>query len=108
MSEKISICCVGDLILDEPGPAEPYFEGCKDVLRAQDVMIGHVETPHTTRERTEPSCVEIQAPPSPPQNLECLPEMGFNVVTTAGNHAYDCGPNGVLDTIAKLDSIGLA
>ena len=48
MSENISICCVGDLILDEPGPVEPYFEGCKDVLCAQDVLIGHVETPHTT------------------------------------------------------------
>jgi poly-gamma-glutamate synthesis protein (capsule biosynthesis protein) len=108
MSEKISICCVGDLILDEPGPAEPYFAGCKDVLSAQDVMIGHVETPHTTKDRTEPSCIDIQAPPSPPQHLECLPKVGFNVVTTAGNHSYDCGPNGILDTIAKLDEIGLA
>ena len=108
MSENISICCVGELILDEPGPAEPYFEGSRDVLSAQDVMIGHVETPHTTKERSEPSCVTIQAPPSPPQHLECLPKVGFNVVTTAGNHAYDCGPNGVIDTLAKLDEIGLA
>ena len=108
MSETISICCVGDLILDEPGPIEPYFAGCKDVLRAQDVLIGHVETPHTTKARSEPSCIDIQAPPSPPEHLECLPAMGFNVATTAGNHAYDCGPNGILDTIAKLDEIGLA
>ena len=108
MSEKISICCVGDLILDEPGPAEPYFAGCRDVLSSQDVMIGHVETPHTTKDRTEPSCIDIQAPPSPPQHLECLPKVGFNVVTTAGNHSYDCGPNGIIDTISKLDEIGLA
>ena len=108
MSEKISICCVGDLVLDEPGPAEPCFAGCRDVLCAQDVMIGHIETPHTTKDRTEPSCIEIQAPPSPPQNLECLPGVGFNVATTAGNHSYDCGPNGIIDTIAKLDEIGLA
>ncbi len=108
MSENISICCVGDLILDEPGPVEPYFDGCKDVLCAQDVLIGHVETPHTTKERSEPSCIDIQAPPSPPEHLECLPAMGFHVATTAGNHAFDCGPNGVIDTIAKLDEIGLA
>ncbi len=107
MSEKISICCVGDLILDEPGPVETYFEGCRSVLRAQDVLIGHLETPHTTKERSEPSCIDIQAPPSPPQHLECLPSVGFDLVTTAGNHAYDCGPNGVIDTIAKLDEIGL-
>jgi len=108
MSEKLSICCVGDLILDEPGPVAPYFEGCKDVLRAQDVLIGHVETPHTTKDRSEPSCIDIQAPPSPPEHLECLPSVGFNIATTAGNHAFDCGPNGVIDTIAKLDEIGLA
>jgi len=108
MSEKISICCVGDLILDRPGPVEPYFDGCRDVLRAQDVLIGHVETPHTTAERTEPSCIDVQAPPSPPEHLDCLPAMGFHVATTAGNHAYDCGPNGVIDTIAHLDRIGLA
>ena len=34
-TRKISICCVGDLILDQPGPVEPYFEGLSDVLRAQ-------------------------------------------------------------------------
>ena len=108
MPEKISICCVGDLLLDEPGPAEKYFEGSRHVLSVQDILIGQVETPHTTKERTEPSSIEIQAPPSPPQHLECLPDVGFNVITTAGNHAYDCGPNGVIDTIAKLDEIGLA
>lgn len=107
MSENISICCVGDLILDQPGPVEQYFEGCRDALRAQDLVIGHLETPHTTHERSEPSCIDIQAPPSPPEHLDCLPGMGFDAVTTAGNHAFDCGPNGVLDTIARLDEIGL-
>ena len=107
MSDKISICCVGDLILDEPGPVEQYFEDCKDVLKAQDVMIGHLETPHTSKDRTEPSCIEIQAPPSPAEHLDCLPGVGFDLVTTAGNHSYDCGPNGINDTIARLDAIGM-
>ena len=79
MSERISICCVGDLILDQPGPFEPYFEGCRDTLCAQDVVIGHVETPHTTAERTEPSCIDVQAPPSPPEHLDCLPAVGFHI-----------------------------
>ena len=90
MSKEISICCVGDLILDEPGPMEPYFEETREILGEQDVLIGHVETPHTTRNL--PSCIDIQAPPSNPQHLEVLPDIGFTIATVAGNHLYDCGP----------------
>jgi poly-gamma-glutamate synthesis protein (capsule biosynthesis protein) len=105
MGEKISICCVGDLILDEPGPMEPYFEGSRDVLQKQDVLIGHVETPHT--KRSLPSCIDIQAPPSDPAHLDILADIGFDAATVAGNHLYDCGPYGVIDTVEKLKSLGI-
>ena len=105
MSKEISICCVGDLILDEPGPMEPYFEETREILGEQDVLIGHVETPHTTRNL--PSCIDIQAPPSNPQHLEVLPDIGFDIVTVAGNHLYDCGPYGVIDTVEKLKELGI-
>ena len=105
MKDKLSICCVGDLILDEPGPIAPYFDGSREALRAQDVMIGHVETPHTVRNL--PSCVDIQAPPSKPEHLEPLVEAGFHVATVAGNHLYDCGPYGVIDTVEKLKELGI-
>lgn len=105
MSKEISISCVGDLILDEPGPMEPYFEGTREILGAQDVLIGHVETPHTLRNL--PSCIDIQAPPSNPQHLEVLPGIGFDIATVAGNHLYDCGPYGVIDTVEKLKILGI-
>lgn len=105
MGKKLSICCVGDLILDEPGPIAPYFDGSRSVLREQDVLIGHVETPHTRR--SLPSCVDIQAPPSNPNHLEPLVDVGFDVATLAGNHLYDCGPYGVIDTVEKLKTLGI-
>ena len=105
MSKQISICCVGDLILDEPGPIAPYFEGSREVLLAQDILIGHVETPHTLRDL--PSCIDIQAPPSKPEHLEALVDPGFDIATLAGNHLYDCGPYGVIDTIEKLKELGI-
>lgn len=105
MKGKLSICCVGDLILDEPGPIAPYFDGSRETLLAQDVMIGHVETPHTAR--SLPSCVDIQAPPSKPEHLEPLAEAGFHVATVAGNHLYDCGPYGVIDTVEKLKELDI-
>ena len=105
MGKQLSICCVGDLILDEPGPIAPYFDDCREVLKAQDILIGHVETPHTTR--TLPSCIDIQAPPSKPEHLEPLRAVGFDVATVAGNHLYDCGPYGVIDTVEKLKKLGI-
>ena len=105
MGKQLSICCVGDLILDEPGPIAPYFDDCREVLKAQDILIGHVETPHTTRNL--PSCIDIQAPPSKPEHLEPLRAVGFDVATVAGNHLYDCGPYGVIDTVEKLKKFGI-
>ena len=105
MKKPISICCVGDLILDEPGPVEPYFDDCREVLNQQDLLIGQVETPHT--KRCLPSCVDLQAPPSDPEHLKALTGAGFHVGTVAGNHLYDCGPYGVIDTVEKLKEVGI-
>ena len=105
MGKKLGICCVGDLILDEPGPMEPYFEGSREFFSRQDLVIGHVETPHTTR--SLPSCIDIQAPPSSPGHLDILAEVGFHMASVAGNHLYDCGPYGVIDTVEKLKSLGI-
>lgn len=105
MNETISISCVGDLILDQPGPMEPYFEGTREILQSQDILIGHIETPHT--KRNLPSCIDIQAPPSKPEHLDVLPGLGFDVATVAGNHLYDCGPYGVIDTVERLKLLGV-
>ncbi|MDO5331860.1 MAG: CapA family protein, partial [Bacillota bacterium] len=98
--KQVTVAMVGDLILDQPAPMEQYFEEITPVLNSIDIMGGHVETPHTSR--PEPSCIDIQAPPSAPENLDVL-KGRFDVVSVAGNHAYDCGPNGIIDTIANLD-----
>lgn len=105
MNEIISISCVGDLILDQPGPMELYFEGTREILKNQDILIGHIETPHT--KRNLPSCIDIQAPPSAPEHLDVLPELGFTIATVAGNHLYDCGPYGVIDTVERLKKLGI-
>lgn len=103
----ISICCTGDLEMDEPGPMEQYFEGTKDLLTSQDLVIAHVEIPHTTMERAQLSCLDVQALPANPEHLNILKDLGIEVATCASNHTYDCGPNGVIDTIAKLKSLGI-
>ncbi len=105
MSKEISIFAVGDLILDEPAPIEKYFDASREVLKSADVLIGHVETPHTNR--SLPSSVDIQAPPSNPEHLKAMVDCGFDIASVAGNHLYDCGPYGVIDTVSKLRELGI-
>lgn len=102
---NISLLFVGDLILDEPDP-DPLFDSARSVLQSADILVGHVEVPHTT-EKFE-TTIEVPAPPSDPRNLLALGRAGFDVATLAGNHMYDCGPAGIRDTIAALRAQGIA
>ena len=96
---------LGDLILDEPDP-DGFFEPSHELLGGADLVVGHVEVPHTSR--GVPSSVDIPAPPADPAHLAALARAGIGVATLAGNHIFDSGPAGVEDTIAELRRLGIA
>jgi hypothetical protein len=103
--DTITLLATGDLILDEPDPAS-FFAPARDLLRAADLTIGHVEVPHT--DRGEGSSTDVQAPPAPVAHLAALADAGIDVATLAGNHFFDHGRAGVEDTIAELRRLGIA
>lgn len=105
MAETLTVQFVGDLILDEPRPDE-LFDLSRNRLRDCDVLVGHVEVPHTARGIE--THFDVPAPASDPGNLGALARAGFHVATLAGNHIADAGPNGVADTIAELQRLGIA
>jgi poly-gamma-glutamate capsule biosynthesis protein CapA/YwtB (metallophosphatase superfamily) len=103
-SATLKLMLVGDLILDEPEP-DSFFELTRSTLQKADVLIGHVEVPHTRRGHENTS--DVPAPPSDPDNLAALSRAGFQVATLAGNHMFDAGPNGVEDTVGALRQLGI-
>jgi poly-gamma-glutamate synthesis protein (capsule biosynthesis protein) len=105
MSGALRLLLVGDLILDEPEP-DSFFEPSRGLLASADLVVGHVEVPHTAR--GVPSSVDIPAPPADPAHLAALARAHVGVATLAGNHIYDSGPAGVEDTIAVLHELGIA
>ncbi len=105
MSEILTLQMVGDLILDEPNP-DFLFDLARKQLRSSDLLLGHVEVPHTARGIE--TRFDVPAPPSDPANLAALHRAGFHIATLAGNHIADAGPNGVEDTVAELRRLGLA
>lgn len=104
MSATCTILAVGDLVLDEPDPAS-YFAPSTGVLRAADLAIGHIEVPHSTS--TVQASTDVPAPPADPAALGAVADAGFAIVTLAGNHLYDVGTDGVLDTIRHSRAAGL-
>jgi len=103
--DAISIVLAGDLVLDEPDGAY-WLAGIAPALRAADLAIGHLEVPHTARGAELKG--DVPAPGAPPENLAAIAQAGFGVVSLAGNHIADCGPEGIADTIAGLDAQGVA
>jgi poly-gamma-glutamate capsule biosynthesis protein CapA/YwtB (metallophosphatase superfamily) len=104
-STTLKLMLAGDLILDEPEP-DSFFELARSTLQEADLLVGHVEVPHTRRGRESTS--DVPAPPSNPDNLAALKRAGFHVATLAGNHMFDSGPDGIEDTISALRELGIA
>lgn len=98
------IAAVGDLVLDEPDPAS-FLAPTAHLVAAADVSIGHIEVPHS--DSTVQSSLDVPAPPADPAALAAVAEAGFGIVTLAGNHVFDAGPEGVHDTIAHAHEAGL-
>jgi poly-gamma-glutamate synthesis protein (capsule biosynthesis protein) len=101
----MSIVLLGDLVLDVED-ADHWLSGIAPALTAANVAIGHLEVPHTRR--GVELAGDVPAPGADPANLAALPRAGIRAVTMAGNHISDCGPEGIADTIAELDKLGIA
>ena len=104
-SPTIEIVLTGDLVLSLPDP-DPLFHHSMPLFERADVLIGHVEIPHTVR----PTAVYGLSAPADavdPSHLNALGRAGFDIATLAGNHLFDSGPAGVEDTIAALRSQGI-
>ena len=104
--KKAAVLSVGDLILDVPG-VENYFDESRELLKSGDVVIGQVEIPYTNRPQWS-AYDNHSAPATDPVRLEAMKDAGFNVGTCAGNHSFDQGYYGVMDTLDKLHELGIA
>jgi len=104
MVDALTVMAVGDLVLDEPDP-DRYFAPSAARLREADLAIAQIEVPHSTS--TEVASLDVPAPPADPAHLAAAARAGIAVGTLAGNHIYDCGPQGVADTIAAAEAVGI-
>jgi poly-gamma-glutamate synthesis protein (capsule biosynthesis protein) len=82
----------------------PMFAAIRPIVAAADLAICHLETP------LSPSGRDLSGYPTfnaPPQLAAAIRGAGYDLCSTASNHAMDRGPAGVAGTLAVLDRAGL-
>jgi poly-gamma-glutamate capsule biosynthesis protein CapA/YwtB (metallophosphatase superfamily) len=80
------------------------FEDVADTLRSADLRFCNLECPLSDRGRNLHHLYSFRADPLA---LEGLKAAGFNVISQANNHAYDWGPQALLDSLERLRTAGI-
>jgi len=71
-----------------------FFEPIKDILQKADILCGNLESPISD------NAVRIGAFCAPKKSIEII--KNFHVLNLANNHIYDCGSQGIEDTLYLL------
>jgi poly-gamma-glutamate capsule biosynthesis protein CapA/YwtB (metallophosphatase superfamily) len=82
----------------------PMLAGIRPVVSGADVAICHMETP------VAPTGGPFSSYPSfsvPPEIAPALAATGYDACSTASNHTYDRGADGITRTLDALDAAGI-
>lgn len=103
MTDGVSFVAVGDVAPDRPQPAS-IFQHVRRRLRQADLGFCQLEVNLTTRGQRVPQARHTMR--GDPSIADALVDTGLEVVSFAGNHAMDWGPEGLLDTLENLERAG--
>jgi len=108
----ITLVAIGDLMLardivtlmDRYGAIYP-FENVAPILSDADITVANLEGTFTEGGTPADKKYVFR---TPPRDAAGLATAGIDVVSLANNHTLDFGPGGLRDTIATLDTVGIA
>ena len=115
--EKVTLAFVGDI-----GFAQGYAtinkyrsngsdihnsmdEGVLSIMQGADIMMANNEFPYSDRGTPTPNKTFTFR--ADPKDAHIMQDMGVDIVGLANNHAYDYGPDALIDTIDTLNDIRL-
>lgn len=113
---SVTLTFVGDLICHMPQFRDAYdvktgqynfskcFSQVDQYLQESDLTIGNLETVFAGKDQNYSGYPTFNTPDDLARTLK---EVGFDVLTTANNHSFDRGENGVVRTLDVLDDVGI-
>ena len=110
--ESLTLIAVGDLafngryhrLLERHGVAYPFGAVMPKWVHS-DVRLGNLESPLTSASRVASTKLTLRGSP---HAAAALRHAQFDCVSLANNHMMDFGPEGLSETCAKLDEVGIA
>lgn len=100
---SLKFVAVGDVAQDREDP-RTIFDFVRDRLRQADLGFCQLEVNLTTRGVRLPQARHTMR--GDPRIADSLVEAGLEVVSFAGNHCMDWGPEGLFDTLENLERAG--
>jgi poly-gamma-glutamate capsule biosynthesis protein CapA/YwtB (metallophosphatase superfamily) len=113
-AQEISLVATGDVLLHErlwttarqdgrdgQWDFAPLLSGVKPLVQDADLAVCHLETPIGTPYSGYPLFQ------GPPQIVPALKKTGYDACSTASNHSFDKGAEGIDRTLRTLDQAGL-
>jgi poly-gamma-glutamate synthesis protein (capsule biosynthesis protein) len=110
-NRPVTLNAVGDILFARgierkiAANGEDYpFRSITPQLKQADVVIGNLETTLSTRPFGGSQQYRFRAVP---ERAKLLRKAGLTMVNVANNHALDCGPGGLRDTLQALSAEGI-
>lgn len=109
--EVVTVALVGDIQLMDVDPSIPAgerhssFRPVLDMLRRADLAVANLECALSATGTRADKAFTFRAAPSRTADLRT---MGIDAVSLANNHVLDFGASALLETLAALDSAGIA
>ncbi len=101
---SLRIHAVGDVAPRRPDVGSLFVE-VGEILRSGDICFGQMECPISDRGSPSPNAkLPMRTYPSV---APALREVGFDVMSIAGNHSMDFGETAFADTVAHLHAAGI-
>ena len=107
----MTMTAVGDCLIARrvSGLHDPRFLAVREIVRGADCRWGNCELPIADVSVCSPAPKgEDPVAIAPPWAADELEWTGFNLMGLANNHTLDYGPEGMFQTIANLDRVGIA
>lgn len=104
MSREAVLIAVGDVAARRGDPST-MFRHVRPCLRAGDLVFGQLEA--VISDRGSPAPQARLAMRTEPSLAPALRDAGFTVLSFAGNHSLDWGPEALADTLAHLAAAGI-
>src|SRR5438477_11782801 len=112
-TDTLRLCAVGDLSLDRrvagagllQGDTLYPFRALLESLRGADITFGNLESPIASDATPVPDSGGVFT--APPLAALALARAGFDIVSTANNHAWDGGQSAAEQTMRLLTRAGV-